>query len=167
MPTPTYTPLANITLGSSAATVTFSSISQAYRDLVLVYDGRNNSANAGIRVRINGDTAANYYWVSAWGDGSTTGSSASVDSYLILSNGGASSLTVNANFIMHLMDYSATDKHKSVLARENQPSGATYNDTSMYAHRWASTSAITSLAISYTSGSIIAGSTLALYGIAA
>ena len=166
MPTPTYTPLANITLGSSAASVTFSSISQAYRDLVLVYEGRNTFANSGIVVRLNGDSASNYTWVVAYGDGSITGSGSGTDTSLILSAGAASSTTVNANFIMNIMDYSATNKHKSVLSRENQIT-ATYPDTSMYAQRWASTSAVTSISLSYQGGNIVAGSTLALYGIAA
>jgi hypothetical protein len=34
-----YTALANVTLGSSAANVTFSSISGSYRDLVLIVNG--------------------------------------------------------------------------------------------------------------------------------
>jgi hypothetical protein len=41
----TYTPLATQTLGSAAASVTFSSISGAYTDLVLVLNIKSTSSN--------------------------------------------------------------------------------------------------------------------------
>ena len=44
MPTPTYTPLATVTLGTSAASVTFSSIPATYRDLILIFDGTGSGS---------------------------------------------------------------------------------------------------------------------------
>ena len=44
----TYVALATQTLGSATATVTFSSISGAYTDLVLVYNGQYASINGQI-----------------------------------------------------------------------------------------------------------------------
>jgi hypothetical protein len=69
LPSPTFTPLANITLGSSANTVTFSSISGSFRDVKLVVTG-NSSVAAGISWVFNSDsTTTNYYNVYIYGDG--------------------------------------------------------------------------------------------------
>jgi hypothetical protein len=59
------------------------------------------------------------------------------------------------------MDYSATNKHKSVLAKTGD---ANYG---IEAHmgRWASTAAITQVRIATVSSTMATGSTLTLYGI--
>ena len=57
----TYTPIATQTLGSAAASVTFSSIPQGYTDLVLV-DNVKSASGAGdseLDVRFNGDSGSN------------------------------------------------------------------------------------------------------------
>jgi hypothetical protein len=54
------TPLANITLGSAAASVTFSSIAATYKDLYLVAQTGLSSAGQTVNVQFNNDTGANY-----------------------------------------------------------------------------------------------------------
>jgi hypothetical protein len=61
------------------------------------------------------------------------------------------------------MDYSATDKHKTVLSRANNAA----NGVTAIAGRWASTSAITSIVLTFQSSSLATGSTVALYGVSA
>lgn len=164
MGTPTYTALANITLGSSAASVTFSSISQAYRDLVLVQQAKVTSGTDSFRLSINSDNGANYNSVRM--DGSTSG----VSSTNTLNATGPTYMTSQDSLsstnpdltIIHFMDYSATDKHKTFLARIDQSSAVTQAS----AHRWASTSAITTIRLT-SNGSFAAGSTFELFGIAA
>lgn len=164
MPTTTYIPLANITLGSSAASVTFSSISQAYRDLVLVINAKSTTSPNAVLGIINSDTGSNYNRVAMGGNGTNAGSSSN-------SNQTAMSLffytrveTVDGFMAtLNFQDYSATDKQKSVLARlDNANIG-----TDAMAHRWASTAAITNLQFNSSSGSFVAGTSFALYGIAA
>jgi len=151
MPTPTYTPLANITLSSSAASVTFSSISQAYRDLVLVV----NATSSAFLITFNGDSGSNYTQVRMSGNGTTASSSAfAAGTYLGLLGYSAA--------ILNVMDYSATDKHKSSLQAEDQA-----NATMRYANRWANNSAITTLAITGYGSNLPSGTSIALYGIAA
>ena len=60
------------------------------------------------------------------------------------------------------MDYSATDKHKTTLVRNDQ-SGV----TGMWAGRWANTAAINRLDIIGANGTFPIGTTLNLYGIVA
>jgi hypothetical protein len=158
MPTPTYTSLATITLGSSASSVTFSSIPATYRDLVLVVNGTLTD-NTNIRVRFNGDTGSNYSFVYAGGTSSGPESAALTFAFALVGDFGTSQSTV----IGQIMDYSATDKHKTVLGRGNRFSTEAVQ---MTANRWANTSAITSIVVFPGLGSMNTGTTLSLYGIA-
>ena len=159
MATPTYTAIASITLGSSASSVTFSSIPQDYRDLVLVVTGEGSSATSFYALYFNADTGANYSRVEMSGTGSGTSSSSPSNLVPITHNATSESTT-----ILQIMDYSATDKHKTVLYRNNS---VDYPIVKAGAGRWASTSAVTSLEVEGTSGvTLTAGSTLALWGIA-
>jgi hypothetical protein len=159
-----YTALANVTLGSSASTVTFSSISQAFRDLIIVMSPMAVVNGGQPFLRINSDSGANYSSVYAEGDGSSTNSGGSVSpnsiyltrTYYLVSDTKRSSMVIN------LLDYSVTNKHKTVLFRGNQVDSG----VGMGVGRWASTSAITSIEITG-NGTFASGSTFALYGVSA
>jgi hypothetical protein len=58
--TATYEKIATTTLGSTTATVTFSSISGAYTDLVLVERLVKSITGGSLQVRFNSDTGTNY-----------------------------------------------------------------------------------------------------------
>lgn len=156
-----WTPLANITLGSAQTTVTFSSISQAYRDLVVVVSPiAATTGNAG-RFRFNSDSGSNYSWVLMYGDGSSAASNNSASTTEFI---GLLSETTVSNTIIHVMDYSTTNKHKTVMTRTS----GTANYTGATAQKWASTSAVTSISLYMTGGTnYAAGSTFALYGVSA
>jgi hypothetical protein len=74
-----------------------------------------------------------------------------------------STANVFANVVAQIQDASATDKHKTGLSRSDNSLVATY----ALAHRWASTSAITTVKVYCAVGSLAAGSTLSLYGVIA
>lgn len=157
MPTPQYTALANVTLGSTASTVTFSSISQSYRDLVLVFVGSGTSG-ANLALRANNDSSSSYPLVRMFGYSGGASSGSGSETYFYCSGVSTSG---NSQIKVDIMDYSATDKHKTALVAFDQ-----YGDTTMrVATRWPSTSAITSLNLSLTAGSFTSGSTFALYGV--
>lgn len=159
MPTPTYTPLANLTLSSSQATVTFSSISQAYRDLVLIVRSTSTSASGGF-FRFNSDSGSNYSSVWAYGNGGSAGSSSQTTTAINIQGAYGGTTAID---IWNVMDYSATDKHKTVLNRMDSPQelGAW-----MQAGRWANTAAVTTITITANAGSWASGSSFAIYGIA-
>jgi hypothetical protein len=150
-----------VTLGSSASSVTFSSIPATYRDLILVVDGTLTSGEGELTAIVNGDTGANYsrVWMGAASGGAFSGK-ASGESQLRFGYFAA----VKHTSITHFIDYSATDKHKTTLSRPNNPTVDIFG----WASRWANTAAITSLVIDTTSaGSFAAGTTLNLYGVIA
>jgi hypothetical protein len=158
MPTPTYTPLATVNLGSSASSVTFSSIPATYRDLILVVNGTNANSVDNFW-RANGDSGFNYSYIRANNSGNSPVSSKfSGGSEAWAGRIGPDRSTI----ILQFMDYSANDKHKTVLTRANV-GGTT---VTMEASRWANNSAITSIAI-LASGSFNANSTFNLYGVIA
>ena len=166
-----YVPLANLTLGASATSVTFSSINQTYKDLIIVIDNAKSlsgTLNAGFR--FNGDTAANYTYVNVYGSGTTSATATQTLAYGNLA-GGTDYLVTNAvwNSIVNIMDYSTTDKHKTVLSRANRAiTGAGGGGTSMAVNRWANTAAVTTIALSPEfTGSWATGTTFALYGVSA
>lgn len=153
-----YVALANITLGSSASSVTFSSIPATFRDLVLVIKDLSVApTNGSVRIRFNGDTTdANYSRVIMFGSGST-GTSGATNGHLFYDL----YETQGQPTLVNIMDYSATDKHKTVLTR--------WSGTDSYvvagAHRWANTAAINTIAIVPNGFNFASTSTFALYGI--
>jgi hypothetical protein len=161
MPTPTYTALATVTLGSSASSVTFSSIPATYRDLILVSKPIATSGAIESALRFNSDSGTNYSVAVMFGTGSTTGSFGGAGStYVSLVDAITSGNNIS---IAQVMDYSATNKHKTILLRRDFPGEA----TAASAGRWANTVAITTVSITALSSTYAAGSTFNLYGVIA
>jgi hypothetical protein len=161
------TALATITLGSAQSTVTFSSIPATYRDLRVVITRLSNT-NANIYPnRINGDAGGNYSYVGMGGTGSSANSSSgSSNNSVNLELNTFSTTTLEVVTTIDYLDYSATDKHKTVLSRNNN-GGTSGGGTDAIANRWASTAAITSLSFSMNTNTFSAGSVFSLYGILA
>ena len=107
-------------------------------------------------IRMNGDTGNNYNVVRMYNQASDT-----------TSNGSAMTVgemwAVRNNIVVQIMDYSATDKHKTVLSRSNALDSYVF----AIAGRWANTSAVNSLTFLISSGTLVSGTTVSLYGIAA
>ena len=163
MPTNTYTALATLTLTGTDTEVVFASVPNSYRDLVLVVGNMTATAANTFYVQLNGDTASNYSWVTAWGTGSGTGSATLTNNGALVGGYTGVSTSTGQTTIIQLMDYSATDKHKTVLSRHNNSAG----EVSMTASRWANTAAVTQVNLKILpSGSFNSGSTFSLYGIA-
>lgn len=158
-----YVPLANITLGSNTTSVTFSSINQAYRDLVVVMN-YSTTAGTGPVVTFNG-TNSGYNYVVAQGNGSATSSyQVSNDTYFPI-DANAGSDTSRQSAIINILDYSVTDKHKTSLVRTNRANAS----VTMAAWRWGNTAAITSVTLNSfaNTGVWATGTTFALYGVSA
>lgn len=158
-------PLANTTLGSGVSSVTFSSINQTYRDLLLIVSNITASSSyVYASLRFNG-SSSNYNYVVANGNGSSSSSYAGSSLDAIFMSSITNYTTASkASEIIHIMDYVQTDKHKTVLARSSDAA----TGVEMLVGRWADTSAITSLTI-LTSGApaFASGMTIALYGVSA
>lgn len=162
MPTATYIPLANLTLSSTASSVSITGISQIYRDLVLIAVPIS-ATNGGMQTRVNNDTTSNYDYVLAETDGSSSPTSNSGNTTSFLTTWNYNEIAnVPSPVIFNYIGYTSTSQHKAILARVNKAGGS--GAVSMAACKYGSSSAITSIQII---GSFVAGSSFALYGIAA
>lgn len=162
----TYTPIATSTLGSATASVTFSSISGAYTDLVIVtnFALTNNDVYAHY-VQVNGDTGSNYSRLLLYGTGSAAGSAqqATVTSLYLGTWNDNMDATDRAVTTIFFNNYSNATTYKTIMSRYNVAS----KETGVAMGTWRNTAAITSIKLETGSTTYIAGSTFTLYGIAA
>jgi hypothetical protein len=153
--------LANLTLGSTQATVTFSSIPATYRDLYVVIRGIGSTSNMNPRMTVNADGGTNYNTVAMQGDGaSPTSSSLATRPFVDMTFNSRVQTTIDWQSTISILDYGVTNKQKTILLACGNTNGV-----ERIASRWASTSAITSIELFFSSGTWAAGSTFALYGI--
>ena len=161
--TATYEKIATNTLGTATGTVTFSSISSAYTDLVLVFVGKLSAASTAF-FRYNNDSGNNYSQTDAVGDGTSVyGQRRTNQSGMRLYDVGASSNPINT-LIFNINNYSNTTTYKTTLLRGSDSGG----EIGMGVSLWRSTAAINRIDFvvgSPTTWSV--GSTFTLYGIKA
>jgi hypothetical protein len=163
MPKKTYTQINTITLAAASSSVTFGSIPQNFRDLILVYNGEFTSA-ANFLVRLNADTSGNYNHIILRGP--VTSESGTYNFFYAFWNQAQSGSRQMMN--LNIMDYSATDKHKTLLNRTGytRSSPADFH-VEAQALRWVNLSAVSAVEIFVNAGNFVAGSTFTLYGIEA
>ena len=165
MATPTYEPIATTTLGSAQATVTFSGISGAYTDLVLVANFTQSVASASARIVFNGDNASgNYSLTEMRGNGTSALSSRTTSQntgyYGYYADG---STTVPSIFVVNIMNYANTTTYKTAIVQG--PEANAYIEVEV--GLWRSNSAITSVSLTAGLNNYKVGSTFTLYGIKA
>lgn len=157
-----WTPLAEYTVsGSSTTSVTFSSISALYRDLVLVING-TNSVDANLYLRFNSDSGSNYDYALMYGNGSSAVAGSGNQTGIFFNNV-ARIGTAQSQFEINILDYAQTNKKKTLLASADRAGAA----TERYVFRWDNTAAITTIACIVASGNLVAGTTFTLYGVSA
>jgi hypothetical protein len=154
----TYVAIAEQTLGTAAASVTFSSISGAYTDLVLVVTGTMTGGPDSVVLQFNGDTGSNYSTTILSGNGS------SASSLRVSTNNGGLIESAQSNSIIHIMNYANSTTYKTILGRGNATASLIRQGVGL----WRNTAAITSIVVKQdSSGNFLTGSTFSLYGIAA
>jgi hypothetical protein len=174
--TATYEKIATNTLGSATATVTFSSISASYTDLVLVCSIQNTltgDLDTRYNLRVgNGsiDTGSNYSNTFIIGTGVTAASSRNTGRAQI--DGIINTPTANSNEFalvkFDFLNYSNTTTYKTILYRDGKTQNTQEKGAGAGTGIWRSTSAINTLSI-FTSGpsagTFSVGSTFTIYGI--
>ena len=165
----TYVSIATQTLGSAAASVTFSSIAGTYTDLVLVVSELNNTAtNTSFQFQVgNGsiDTGANYSLTELVGNGTAASSDRASNDTAAYFNGpgiGTSTTTPNV-YVMNFMNYSNTTTYKTFIGR----GGSADKNTVATVNLWRSTSAINTIKIFQSLNNMATGTVVSLYGILA
>jgi len=159
----TYEPIATTTLGSAASSVTFSSITATYTDLILIGNITGQSSSGGLLIRFNADSASNYSYTALNGNG-TSASSSRASNQTEGSISYTDSTTVPSSLITQILNYTNTTTYKTILSRANSNYGAL-----SYVNLWRATPAAINRIDILTSGgyNLNAGSTFTLYGIKA
>ena len=170
----TYEAIATNTLGSDTASVTFSSISSTYTDLILIVSGALSVADWVPTLQFNSDTNTNYSSTLLEGSGSSAISerlSNKVEIFPGYTNGAWGTNLDENNVIFQIQNYSNTNTYKTVIARNNVASGSTssYPGTVASVSLWRSTSAINTITVKVGGGgaNFKSGSIFSLYGIKA
>ena len=164
----TYKLISSNTLGSTAASVTFSSIPSTYTDLVLRCSTRDTNANQWVSafLQVN-STTSSYSYTYLRGNGSSVVSSrdtAQANFFVANNNGNGSTSSTFANFEIYIPNYAgATNKIISAdAAGEDNSSSPVYRLS--LAGLLSNTTAVTSLTM-VSSTAFSTGSSFYLYGI--
>lgn len=162
----TYDSIATTTLGSNTNTVTFSSISANYTDLIIVIGGRLVTGGTTCRMQFNNDTTTNYSQTNVAGNGTSVGSSSnSNQTYFRIGEIYAGLSTSQSTTIIQVNNYANTTTYKTAMIRLSDPSG----EVATYMGQWRKTpEAINRIdLIAGASDNWVSGSTFTLYGIKA
>lgn len=161
--------IAKSVLGSSASSITFSSVPGTYTDLYLVASLRSSQADtvgyAGLR--FNGDNGNNYSGRYLNGNGSGGRGSASYTSNRIYGQGtGGDSSTTDtfASLEFYIPNY-AGSTNKSVSMTNMNETNATAAYMTIVAGLWSNTAAITEVTLVYPGYNFLTNSSAYLYGI--
>lgn len=170
----TYKKIASVTVGAGgAANIEFTSIPGTYTDILLKASVRNTGANGydGIQISFNGAPSGSAYsgrnlqdYVTAVISQNNTGQSSF--SYFYSSGANATASTF-ANSELYIPNY-AGSSNKSISAdsaTEANSASAFTSSRTLAAGLWASSSAITSLRLTPSTGNFAEFSTAVLYGI--
>ena len=165
----TFVKIQTVTVGSGgAASIDFTSIPQTYTDLKILVSGRSTLAQiyGGGYLQFNGDTASNYKWRRAGGNGATAGSDASTSATSIIYEfvGASSTASVFANAEIYIPNYTGANQKSVSIDSVGENNAATAYPT-LAAGLWTSTAAITSIKLYSDSQTIVQYSTATLYGI--
>jgi hypothetical protein len=156
----TYEKIATTTLGSAASSVTFSSISQSYTDIILV-GSFSNTVNTNLFYRFNSDSGSNYSstWLSGTGSSAISGRFSNRANIVVDPSAGGMGTSI-ATVLSNFMNYSNSTTYKTVLTRI----GAGDFEVGTNVGLWRSTNAITAIEF-YGNQNFSSGSTFTLYGI--
>lgn len=166
----TYNLIANNTLSSSAASVTFSSIPSSYTDLVVRISARDNSVNTYLQMffTYNNNTTAVYSVTKLTGTGSVASSTRQSTQTehqdpLETSNNATGNTFSSAE--LYIPNYSGATYNKVYSSSSVAENNATTAGIQAASGLWRATTAISSIEIYPTTGSFVSGSSFYLYGI--
>lgn len=170
-----YNLIESVTVGTAAATITFTSIPQTYTDLVLKiadHVGGFAQTQTYSYVRLNGNTGANYYNTAMYVRNGTVASIEDVgntyffdDPYSTLSDSAANATFTNKE--IYIPKYTSSTEKKVVKMDYSVVNGSSANsDLGMQAGLFNSTAAVTSITLfNPSTGTFNVGTTANLYGI--
>ena len=162
----TYEKIATNTLGSAAASVTFSSIPATYTDIVIIGKVKQTSGGGEQAIRFNGDTGSNYSCtiMEAYGS-SPNGTGSFRESNQTSGKFGYQPKTSFNNFTVQVINYNNSTTFKTSVCESGTGDGVTTEYVNRGVVLYRSTSVINALTIIARSNNYDTGSIFTLYGI--
>jgi hypothetical protein len=163
----TYTPLAIANGTGSSATVTFTSISGSYTDLIIIGSIRSTSSTSIMRYQYNSATT-NYSATTLYGTGSAAASFRTTGESGIYGIGGSGTYVASASntftsFTLNVFNYANSTTYKTSLLRTGGSANAEGN-----VGLWRATATpITSISLVLDTGNFTSDTNFTLYGIVA
>jgi hypothetical protein len=160
----TYDPIATTTLGTAAASITFSSITSNYTDLRVILTG-TTASQAFPYLRFNADTGNNYSGTYLDGSGSAASSlrDSNISGIYIAGANGDFVASQPSTAQIDIFSYAGSTFKTALSAFSGDRNGGGYVVRTV--GLWRSTSAITSVILSGNGNNFAIGTTATLYGI--
>lgn len=155
---------------SSSASVTFSSIPNTYRDLILVVRGRGtkSAVSTTIGLRFNGDSGSNYDYLLAGFRTSAGFGQGLAQTSITMGDISAASAPSDAAAALEaiIFDYKGTTFQKACAIDGPLKEGTSSGTIQTYANSgwWRNTAAITQIDVFPDSGNFVDNSVVSLYG---
>ena len=165
-----YDALADVTLSTTTASVTFAGIPSGYKHLQLRLIARTNrSATVDpMTLTFNNDTSGVYSFHDVYGDGSATAAeaaSATTGVKFYRAAGGTAAANIFGTSIIDVLDYQNTNKNKTVRYLGGIDANGS-GEIFLGSGGWYNTSAVNTITItSFTSNSFVANSQFSLFGV--
>ena len=156
-------------LTSDQSSVTFSSIPQTYRALILRSSARTTSSQTDTYMRYNGDSSAIYANHLLVANGTSVNAfdltgQTQTRSACLLTGSTQPAATFGIGYVQ-INDYASTTKLKTSKSYVGTVGPVSGGEMQWYDNLWASTSAITSIVLSTGGGDFVSGSRFNLYGV--
>jgi hypothetical protein len=167
---PAYEQISTQILGSTTASVTFSSIPNTYKHLQIRMTHRLDSTGVNnMIVRLNGNSSNvyAYHFLRGFSGAVSSGASTSATGAHLQTTAMTSAGPANAFAagILDILDYASTTKNKTILSINGKLDPSNNPTIVLTSGLWANTAAITSITIQPDGASMVSGSRFSLYGI--
>ena len=165
----TFVKIATVSLGSAAATISFTSIPGTYTDLLIMGSLRNSAAdtNTDTVLTFNSNTA-NYSARRLAGNGSSASSDTqgATNGYYFALTGEGTNWTAStfSNGSIYIPNYTSSN-NKSISTDAVAENNGTAASAQLAAGLWSNSAAITSITLTSGNGNFVQYSTATLYGI--
>lgn len=166
-------PLGVFTLAANQTTISFTNIPQTFKHLQLrgIVRSTNAAFWGGLYATFNSDSTSSYSNHHLVGNGSSASSSANANetgiSIPFASVGTSATAGIFGSFVMDVLDYNNTNKFKTTrtLNGRDLNGGGSEDRIGLSSGAWRSSSAITSIALTFATTDFVTGTSFALYGV--
>ena len=165
----TYVKIATVSLGSAAATISFTSIPSTYTDLIVMGSLRNSAVDTNTDSVLTFNSSTSGYSarrLAGTGSAAESSTQGATNGYYWALTGEGTSWTANtfSNGSIYIPNYTSSN-NKSISTDAVAENNGTAASAQLVAGLWSNSAAITSITLTSGAGNFVQYSTATLYGI--